>query len=61
MNYDEELSRVINYSIIAKEALPSVEVAAPSTCAWWFYWTSEVGYTDNGKISQLHRRTTITR
>jgi hypothetical protein len=48
MGYDEELARVINYSIIAKEALPSVKVAAPSTCAWWFYWTSTIGYTDNG-------------
>jgi len=32
---------------MAKNTLPNVEVAAPSTCAWWFYWTSEIGYTDN--------------
>ncbi|KAJ7876609.1 hypothetical protein B0H13DRAFT_2235986 [Mycena leptocephala] len=30
-----------------KEAILGVKVAAPSTCTWWFYWTSEVGYTDN--------------
>jgi hypothetical protein len=53
MGYDEELARVINYSIIAKEALPSVKVAAPSTCAWWFYWTSTIGYTDNGEDSVI--------
>ncbi|KAJ7237051.1 glycoside hydrolase family 44-domain-containing protein [Mycena haematopus] len=47
MGYDEELSRMLNFSIAAKEAIPGVEVAAPSTCAWWYYWTSEVGYTDN--------------
>ncbi|KAG8988584.1 hypothetical protein FRB90_002671 [Tulasnella sp. 427] len=47
MSYDEELSRVVNFAAAAKEALPSVKVAAPSTCSWWFYWTSMVGYTDN--------------
>ncbi|KAI0821497.1 glycoside hydrolase family 44-domain-containing protein [Irpex lacteus] len=47
IDYDEELARVLNYSIIAKSALPSVQVAAPSTCAWWYYWTSSVGYSDN--------------
>ncbi|KAF7977906.1 hypothetical protein HWV62_2470 [Athelia sp. TMB] len=47
LDYDEELARVLNTSTIAKAALPNVLVAAPSTCAWWYYWTSEVGYTDN--------------
>ncbi|KAG6816419.1 hypothetical protein H0H87_006156 [Tephrocybe sp. NHM501043] len=47
MSYDEELARVLNFSIAAKEALPGVLVGAPSTCSWWFYWTSAVGYTDN--------------
>ncbi|KAF9466233.1 glycoside hydrolase family 44-domain-containing protein [Collybia nuda] len=47
MGYDEELSRVINFATAAKEALPNVLVGAPSTCSWWFYWTSSIGYTDN--------------
>lgn len=47
MSYDEELSRVVTYATAAKEVLPNVAVAAPSTCSWWFYWTSAVGYTDN--------------
>ncbi|KAF9002619.1 hypothetical protein BDZ89DRAFT_1105191 [Hymenopellis radicata] len=47
MGYDEELARVVNFSIAAKEAIPSVKVAAPSTCSWWYYWTSNIGYTDN--------------
>ncbi|KIJ28440.1 glycoside hydrolase family 44 protein [Sphaerobolus stellatus SS14] len=47
MGYDEELSRVVNFSTIAKQALPKVQVAAPSSCSWWYYWTSEIGYTDN--------------
>lgn len=36
MGFDEELARVVNTSIMAKSALPNVEVAAPSTCAWWY-------------------------
>lgn len=36
IGYDEELARVLNISIVAKEALPDVLVAAPSTCSWWF-------------------------
>ncbi|KAF8060893.1 glycoside hydrolase family 44-domain-containing protein [Lyophyllum atratum] len=47
MGYDEELSRVVNFATAAKAALPNVLVAAPSTCSWWFYWTSAIGYTDN--------------
>ncbi|KIM28564.1 glycoside hydrolase family 44 protein [Serendipita vermifera MAFF 305830] len=47
MSYDEELSRVVQYAKVAKDALPNAKVAAPSTCSWWFYWTSAVGYTDN--------------
>ncbi|KAJ7448690.1 glycoside hydrolase family 44-domain-containing protein [Mycena galericulata] len=47
MGYDEELARVLNTSIAAKEAIPDVLVAAPSTCSWWYYWTSDIGYTDN--------------
>ncbi|TCD68984.1 hypothetical protein EIP91_009206 [Steccherinum ochraceum] len=46
LNYDEILERVLNFSSVAKEVFPDVEVAAPSTCAWWFYWTSEVGQPD---------------
>ncbi|EJF60741.1 hypothetical protein DICSQDRAFT_147722 [Dichomitus squalens LYAD-421 SS1] len=47
MDYDEELSRVLSTANAAKNTLPDVLVAAPSTCAWWYYWTSVVGYTDN--------------
>ncbi|KAF5391238.1 hypothetical protein D9757_003018 [Collybiopsis confluens] len=47
MGFDEELARVIATSTMAKNTLPNVQVAAPSTCAWWFYWTSDIGYTDN--------------
>ncbi|KDR79962.1 hypothetical protein GALMADRAFT_1171670 [Galerina marginata CBS 339.88] len=47
MGYDEELSRVINFATAAKEALPDVLVVAPSTCSWWYYWTSSIGYSDN--------------
>ncbi|RDB29655.1 Beta-mannanase/endoglucanase A [Hypsizygus marmoreus] len=47
VGYDEELSRVIEFATAAKAALPNVLVAAPSTCSWWFYWTSTIGYTDN--------------
>ncbi|KAJ6483205.1 glycoside hydrolase family 44-domain-containing protein [Mycena sanguinolenta] len=47
MDYDEELSRMLNFSIAAKEAIPGVKVAMPSTCNWWYYWTSSVGFIDN--------------
>jgi Glycoside hydrolase family 44 len=47
MSYDEELTRVLTYATVAKDALPNVQVAAPSTCSWWFYWTSAIGYSDN--------------
>ncbi|KAJ6466122.1 glycoside hydrolase family 44-domain-containing protein [Mycena vitilis] len=47
MSYDEELQRVLDFATAAKDAIPGVQVAAPSTCAWWYYWTSSVGYTDN--------------
>ncbi|KAF7303616.1 Endoglucanase A [Mycena indigotica] len=53
INYDEELARVVNTSLAAKAALPNVKVAAPSTCAWWFYWTSMVGYTDNAAHNNI--------
>ncbi|KAF8649509.1 hypothetical protein AX16_005761 [Volvariella volvacea WC 439] len=46
VSYDEELSRVIQFATVAKEAIPNVLVAAPSTCSWWFYWTSAVGWSD---------------
>lgn len=36
MGYDEELARVVNFSTAAKEAIPNVQVAAPSTCSWWY-------------------------
>ncbi|KAF8888414.1 glycoside hydrolase family 44-domain-containing protein [Gymnopilus junonius] len=47
MSYDEELSRVIATATAAKEAIPDVLVVAPSTCSWWYYWTSIVGFSDN--------------
>ncbi|KAJ7220980.1 glycoside hydrolase family 44-domain-containing protein [Mycena rebaudengoi] len=47
IGYDEELARVVEYATVAKSALPKVLVAAPSTCSWWFYWTSIIGFTDN--------------
>ncbi|KAJ7857007.1 hypothetical protein B0H13DRAFT_2672851 [Mycena leptocephala] len=31
-----EVARVLNFSLVAKEAILGVKVAAPSTCAWWF-------------------------
>ncbi|KAF9051973.1 glycoside hydrolase family 44-domain-containing protein [Panaeolus papilionaceus] len=46
LTYAEELSRVVSFSKAAKEVYPDVAVAAPSTCAWWFYWTSAVGWSD---------------
>ncbi|KAF9448877.1 glycoside hydrolase family 44 protein [Macrolepiota fuliginosa MF-IS2] len=46
IDYDEELDRVIKFATVAKEALPDVLVAAPSTCSWWFYWTSMIGWDD---------------
>lgn len=36
MSYDEELDRVVRFATMAKQAIPNVQVAAPSTCAWWF-------------------------
>ena len=53
MSYDEELRRVVDYAKAAKEALPNAKIAAPSTCAWWFYWTSPVGYTDNAAHNNI--------
>ncbi|CAK5284891.1 unnamed protein product [Mycena citricolor] len=47
MGYDEELARMLNYSLAIKTALPNTQIAMPSTCAWWYYWTSSIGYTDN--------------
>ncbi|TFK72335.1 hypothetical protein BDN72DRAFT_334184 [Pluteus cervinus] len=46
ISYDEELERVVNFATAAKEALPDVLVAAPSSCSWWFYWTSSIGWDD---------------
>ncbi|KAJ7231376.1 glycoside hydrolase family 44-domain-containing protein [Mycena rebaudengoi] len=46
VDYDEELARVLNFSIAAKEAIPGVKVATPLTCLWWYYWRSQVGYTE---------------
>ncbi|KAG6874169.1 hypothetical protein C0995_005587 [Termitomyces sp. Mi166 len=48
VNYDEELSRVIDFATAAKEAVPGVLVGAPST-----YWTSSVGYSDNAAHSNI--------
>ena len=36
MGYDEELRRVVDTATMVKSVLPDVQVAAPSTCAWWF-------------------------
>lgn len=36
MGYDEELSRVVNYTTMIKSVLPKSLVAAPSTNSWWF-------------------------
>ena len=36
MGYDEELQRVVDTATMVKNVLPDVQVAAPSTCAWWF-------------------------
>ena len=36
IGFDEELQRVVETATMAKSALPNVQVAAPSTCAWWF-------------------------
>uniref|UniRef100_A0A0W0EXF2 Glycoside hydrolase family 44 catalytic domain-containing protein n=1 Tax=Moniliophthora roreri TaxID=221103 RepID=A0A0W0EXF2_MONRR len=46
VSYDEELKRVIDFATVAKDAIPGVKVAAPSTCSWWFYWTSVIGWDD---------------
>ncbi|KAJ7132681.1 glycoside hydrolase family 44-domain-containing protein [Mycena filopes] len=51
--YDEELARMVNYSIAIKQALPNVKIAAPSTCSWWYYWTSQIGYTDNAAHNNI--------
>ncbi|KAF9485099.1 hypothetical protein BDN70DRAFT_708241 [Pholiota conissans] len=53
MGYDEELARVIAFGTAAKEALPDVLVVAPSTCSWWFYWTSDIGYSDNAAHNNI--------
>jgi hypothetical protein len=53
MSYDEELSRVVTFAKMAKEALPNVKVAAPSTCSWWFYWTSAVGWSDTAAHNNI--------
>lgn len=62
IGYDEELARVIATATAAKEVLPDVLVAAPSTCSWWYCtfhtfeifmtltspldWTSQIGWND---------------
>ncbi|KAH6918404.1 glycoside hydrolase family 44-domain-containing protein [Coprinopsis sp. MPI-PUGE-AT-0042] len=53
MSFDEEFDRVSRFAIATKEALPDVQILAPSTCAWWFYWTSAVGYSDNAAHGNL--------
>ncbi|ESK83166.1 endoglucanase [Moniliophthora roreri MCA 2997] len=53
IGYDEELNRVIEFATVAKEAIPDVQVAAPSTCAWWFYWTSVIGWDDTAAHSNI--------
>lgn len=52
-SYDEELARVVNFSIIAKEVLPDSQIAAPSTCSWWFYWTSATGWSDTSAHNNI--------
>ncbi|KAF9269904.1 hypothetical protein L218DRAFT_1071416 [Marasmius fiardii PR-910] len=73
VSYDEELKRIIDFGTIAKQAVPSAKLLAPSTCAWWFYWTSAVGWNDttaHGNVDFLpwflqqmsqHDKTTRTR
>ncbi|KAJ3504099.1 hypothetical protein NLJ89_g8117 [Agrocybe chaxingu] len=46
IGYDEELKRVVDFATASKEVLPDVPVGAPSTCSWWFYWTSVIGWSD---------------
>ncbi|KAF9532144.1 glycoside hydrolase family 44-domain-containing protein [Crepidotus variabilis] len=46
IGYDEELKRIVDFATVAKQAIPSVLVAAPSSCSWWFYWTSRIGWSD---------------
>ncbi|KAI0790933.1 glycoside hydrolase family 44-domain-containing protein [Abortiporus biennis] len=46
LGYDEILKRVLDFGTVAKQAIPEVQIAAPSTCAWWFYWTSSIGDAD---------------
>ncbi|KAG8961586.1 hypothetical protein FRC05_005918, partial [Tulasnella sp. 425] len=53
IGFDEELARVVNFSIAVKDALPTVKIAAPSTCSWWFYWTSAIGLTDNAAHNNM--------
>jgi hypothetical protein len=53
MGYDEELRRVVQFATVAKDALPNVNVAAPSTSGWWFYWTSAIGYSDNAAHNNI--------
>ncbi|KAF7304371.1 Endoglucanase A [Mycena chlorophos] len=53
IDFDEELARVVNTSRAAKAAIPGVKVAAPSTCSWWYYWTSMVGFTDNAAHNNM--------
>ncbi|KAF8912036.1 glycoside hydrolase family 44-domain-containing protein [Gymnopilus junonius] len=43
----------VDFSTAAKEALPEVLVIAPSTCSWWYYWTSQVGYSDNAAHNSM--------
>ncbi|KAJ7107803.1 glycoside hydrolase family 44-domain-containing protein [Mycena epipterygia] len=51
--YPTELAHVLDFSIAAKEAIPGVLVAAPSTCSWWYYWTSQIGYTDTAVYDNI--------
>ncbi|EJD41439.1 hypothetical protein AURDEDRAFT_186585 [Auricularia subglabra TFB-10046 SS5] len=53
ISYDEELSRVVTFAAAAKAALPNVKVLAPSTCSWWFYWTSAIGWDDTAAHNNI--------
>jgi len=38
--YEEQLDRFLDHADAAKDVLPSVPVAGPVGCCWYFYWNS---------------------
>jgi hypothetical protein len=45
--------RVVRFAKIAKVALPNAKLATPSTCSWWFYWTSAVRWSDTAAPNNI--------